>query len=79
MALYEFRCPECSFTIEKVQPFSNPPLRCPKCGIDMNKVVGAPALIRIKGQGYPARRKWMDNWTPDSKSFRTGSLHGAKY
>lgn len=79
MALYQFECPKCRFAVERVQPFDVPPVKCPKCGIDTKRVIGAPAMIRVKGQGFPSRKKWMDRWTPESKPFSIGSLHGAHY
>jgi hypothetical protein len=45
----------------------------------MRKGAGSFAFVRIDGQGYPSRRKWMDEWTPASPEFAIGSVHGEKY
>lgn len=78
MPLYEYKC-ECGAKIERIQPVNGIPPLCPRCDRIMSKQVSPIAMIRIKGQGLPARRQWMDNWTPGSPPFSTGSLHGARY
>jgi hypothetical protein len=49
------------------------------CGSEMKRKISTHAFFRVKGQGYPSRKVWMDRWTPESKPFSTGSLHGAHY
>ena len=79
MALYDFVCDACGVEIERIVPSTTVNIACPKCGSEMRRKIALPALIRIKGQGYPSRKKWMDNWTPQSEPFSTGSLHGERY
>ena len=77
MPLYEYRCNECKKSLEKVSYGEQSAPMC--CNKPMARVFSPPALIRIKGKGYPSRQKWMDNWTPNSQPFSTGSQHGERY
>jgi putative FmdB family regulatory protein len=77
MPLYDYRCPKCGKIIETVQLGEIHAPLC--CGEDAERIYAPPALIRIKGNGYPSRRKWMDNWTPQSEPFSIGSIHGERY
>ena len=77
MPLFDYRCDECERVREVLQLGEERSPIC--CRVPMRKLVGLPALIRIKGTGYPSRRKWMDDWTPQSPEFKIGSLHGEKY
>lgn len=79
MPIYEYGCPGCKLTIERVGQIEEKAPECLVCGIDMVKRPTYPALIKIKGQGYPSRRRWAQNWTPASPKFSTGSLHGERY
>ena len=76
MPIYDYYCEGCERTLEVIEITPKNP-QC--CGSPMNKKIGLPVIIRIDGQGYPSRRKWMDNWTPDSPPFQIGSIHGEKY
>lgn len=67
MPLYDYKCDKCGTIREVVQLGDKEPI-C--CGISMRRKIGLPAYIRIKGEGYPSRRKWMDNWTPESPPFK---------
>ncbi len=77
MPLYDFICSVCGKKIEKFQHMSAEPPNC--CEKPMSYGCGSCTSFHIKGLGYNSRRKWMDNWTPESKPFSTGSLHGEKY
>ena len=77
MAVYDFHCSECKGKVEKIQSFETDAPVC--CGSPMERGPGSVAMLRVKGTGYPARRKWMNDWTPDSGDFSTGSLHGERY
>ena len=77
MPLYVFQCRACKGIKETVLPIGAEAPSC--CGLPMGKRPTAPALIHIKGEGLPARKKWMDEWSPESPPFSTGSLHGARY
>ena len=77
MALYDFKCGVCG----KVEEFLNregaETSRC--CNSNMERLPSCPSIIRVQGLGLPSRRKWMDNWTPESPPISTGSLHGERY
>jgi putative FmdB family regulatory protein len=77
MPLYDFRCPVCGKIEERFLPINSDAPVC--CEVPMEYGAGSVVSFRIKGLGYNSRRKWMDNWTPESKPFTTGSEHGEKY
>ena len=79
MAMFDFRCPSCN-SVEEVLVREIKPRPCEKCGADMFRIFSGFPMIHIRGMGLPARRKWMDNWTPESASFQDKvSVHGAPY
>jgi putative FmdB family regulatory protein len=50
--LYEYQCKKCKHTFEKIQKFSDPPVKkCPKCGGPVEQLVSAPA-VQFKGSGW---------------------------
>ncbi len=52
MPLYEYRCRKCGEHTEKIQKFSDPPLKsCEECGGKLERLVSVPA-IRFKGSGW---------------------------
>lgn len=52
MPLYEYQCKKCKHKFEKIQKFSDPPVRkCPECGSPVEKVMHAPA-VQFKGTGW---------------------------
>ena len=52
MPLYEYRCKKCQHTFEKIQKFSDPPVKkCPECGGPVEQLLSAPA-VQIKGSGW---------------------------
>ena len=78
MPLYEYKCSRCKGIKESVRPIISDAPEC--CGEPMSKGPGSIAWIRIKGVGYPSRKKWMDNFNPSQPTeFKVGSLHGEKY
>lgn len=73
MPVYEYRCPHCGEEVEKIQQMGAEAPEC--CGEGMCL---KPSLLASYPKG-DARRKWAENWTPDSPKFSTGSLHGEHY
>jgi putative FmdB family regulatory protein len=69
--LYEYRCPKCGKTFEKIQKFSDRPrAKCPECGVFAERQISAPA-IRFKGTGwyvtdYAGKGKPGDGGKPDA-------------
>ncbi len=52
MPLYEYRCAKCQATIEKIQKFSDKPLKVHEgCGGELERLMGTPAL-QFKGSGF---------------------------
>ncbi len=52
MPLYEYQCKKCKHRFEKIQKFSDPPVRkCPECGGPVEKLLHAPA-VQFKGTGW---------------------------
>jgi putative FmdB family regulatory protein len=50
--LYEYQCKKCKHKFEKIQKFSDPPIKkCPECGGPVEKLLHAPA-VQFKGTGW---------------------------
>jgi putative FmdB family regulatory protein len=54
MPLYEYQCKRCQHRFEKIQSFSDQPVRkCPQCKGPVEKLLSAPA-VQFKGTGWYA-------------------------
>jgi putative FmdB family regulatory protein len=52
MPLYEYQCKKCKHRFEKIQKFSDSPLRkCPECGGAVEKLLSQSA-VQFKGSGW---------------------------
>ncbi len=52
MPLYEYQCKKCHHRFEKIQKFSDKPMKkCPDCGGPVEQLVSAPA-VQFKGSGW---------------------------
>lgn len=52
MPLYEYECFVCSKRFERIQRFSDDPVKtCPECGGAVRRLLSAPAL-QFKGSGW---------------------------
>jgi putative FmdB family regulatory protein len=52
MPLYEYLCKKCGHRLEKIQMFSDKPLKkCPECGGPLEKLISASA-VQFKGSGW---------------------------
>lgn len=52
MPLYEYQCKKCKHKFEKIQKFSDRPIKkCPQCGSPVEKVQHAPN-VQFKGSGW---------------------------
>ena len=52
MPLYEYQCKKCGHRFEKIQKFSDKPVKkCPECGGQVEQTISAPA-VQFKGSGW---------------------------
>ena len=52
MPLYEYQCKKCGLRFEKIQKFSDKPVKkCPECGGPVEQTISAPA-VQFKGSGW---------------------------
>src|SRR5215468_9800144 len=52
MPLYEYQCKKCEHRFERIQKFSDPPVKkCPECGGKVEQLLSAPA-VQFKGSGW---------------------------
>jgi putative FmdB family regulatory protein len=52
MPLREYQCKKCKHRFEKIEKFSDKPLKkCPQCGGPLEEVISAPA-VQFKGSGW---------------------------
>jgi putative FmdB family regulatory protein len=52
MPLREYQCKKCKHRFEKIEKFSDKPLKkCPECGGPLEEVISAPA-VQFKGSGW---------------------------
>ena len=52
MPLYEYQCKKCGHRFEKIQKFSDKPIKkCPDCGGPVEQMISAPA-VQFKGSGW---------------------------
>jgi len=50
--LYEYQCKKCKHKFEKIQKFSDRPIKkCPECGGPLDKIQHAPN-VQFKGSGW---------------------------
>jgi putative FmdB family regulatory protein len=50
--LYEYQCKKCKHRFEKIQKFSDRPVKkCPECGGPVEQLISAPA-VQFKGSGW---------------------------
>jgi putative FmdB family regulatory protein len=73
MPLYEYQCQKCSHRFERIQKFSDPPVKkCPECGGKVEQLVSAPA-VQFKGSGW-----YVTDYAKKPAASGTGSDSGAK-
>jgi putative FmdB family regulatory protein len=77
MPLYEYQCKKCGHLFEKIQKFSDKPVKkCPECGGPVEQTISAPA-VQFKGSGWYvtdyAKKSHMpasDSGSKDSKDSK---------
>jgi putative FmdB family regulatory protein len=69
MPLYEYQCKKCGHRFEKIQKFSDKPIKkCPECGGPVEQTISAPA-VQFKGSGWYVTdyaKKSQPSSSPDS-------------
>ena len=71
MPLHEYQCKKCKHKFEKIQKFSDRPLRkCPECGGPVEQLLHAPA-VQFKGTGW-----YVTDYA--GKSAKSGTDGGAE-
>ena len=52
MPLYEYQCKKCKHRFEKIQKFSDKPIKkCPECGGPLEKLISTSS-VQFKGSGW---------------------------
>jgi len=73
MPLYEYQCKKCGHRFEKIQKFSDPPVKkCPECGGAVEQVISAPA-VQFKGSGW-----YVTDYAKKSHTSASSSDGGSK-
>ncbi|MDQ7005905.1 MAG: zinc ribbon domain-containing protein [Acidobacteriota bacterium] len=63
MPIYEYQCQKCGHEFEKIQKFSDRPVRrCPECGGKTEKLISRSAFV-LKGGGW-----YADGYSGGSKA-----------
>ncbi len=73
MPLYEYKCKKCGQLFERIQKFSDKPVKkCPKCGGAVEQTISAPA-VQFKGTGW-----YVTDYAKKSGAPASGSESGSK-
>ena len=73
MPLYEYRCKKCQHTFEKIQKFSDDPVKkCPKCGGPVEQLISPPA-VQFKGSGW-----YVTDYARKGESSKSGTSESGK-
>ncbi len=71
MPLYEYQCQKCGHRFEKIQKFSDKPVKkCPECGGPVEQVISAPA-VQFKGSGW-----YVTDYAKKSATASSSSSNG---
>ncbi len=79
MPLYEYQCKVCNHRFEKIQKFSDPPVKeCPACGEDeVEQLLSAPA-VQFKGSGWYVTDYAKKNSSTGSSSTKSENKSESK-
>src|ERR1700747_809797 len=73
MPLYEYQCKKCGHRFEKIQKFSDKPVKkCPECGGPVEQTISAPA-VQFKGSGWYVTDYARKSSSPGSSGGDSGS------
>jgi putative FmdB family regulatory protein len=74
--LYEYQCKKCKHRFEKIQKFSDRPVKkCPECGGPVEQLISAPA-VQFKGSGWYVT-DYARKGAASSESSGDGAKEGA--
>jgi putative FmdB family regulatory protein len=77
MPLHEYECKKCGHRFERIQKFSDPPVKkCPECGGKVEQLLSAPA-VQFKGSGWYVT-DYAKRSGPSSSSDSGGKSESAK-
>jgi putative FmdB family regulatory protein len=77
MPLHEYECKKCGHRFERIQKFSDPPVKkCPECGGKVEQLLSAPA-VQFKGSGWYVT-DYAKRSGPSSGSDSGGKSESAK-
>lgn len=78
MPLYEYKCKKCGHVFEKIQKFSDKPIKkCPECGGAVEQLLSAPA-VQFKGSGWYVTDYAKKSAGASSSSSEVGSKEAPK-
>ena len=78
MPLYEYQCKKCGHRFEKIQKFSDKPVKkCPECGGPVEQIISAPT-VQFKGSGWYVTDYAKKSHTPASDSGSKDSKEAKK-
>ena len=78
MPLYEYQCKKCGHRFEKIQKFSDKPVKkCPECDGAVEQTISAPA-VQFKGSGWYVTDYAKKSSTPSSDSGSKDSKESKK-
>ena len=78
MPLYEYKCKKCGHRFEKIQKFSDNPIKkCPECGGPVEQVLSAPA-VQFKGSGWYVTDYAKKSGAVSGSASDSGSKDGKK-
>lgn len=78
MPLYEYQCKKCHHRFEKIQKFSDPPVKkCPECGSRVEQLISSPA-VQFKGSGWYVTDYAKKSGAPASSSSDSGGENVGK-
>ena len=77
MPVYEYQCDDCTLRFEKMQRFSEDPIRtCPNCGGSVHRVI-QPVGVIFKGSGfYVTDNRGKSSTMPPTKKEGDGKAEG---
>ena len=78
MPIYEYKCDSCGYRFERLQSFSEEPVKvCPRCGGNVRKLISHSSFI-LKGTGWYATDYARKNGGSSSSTSASNSNPSTK-